>query len=568
MNKFVLGDRIATQMKWKVVSLLTMLIIAFAVNVAIANSLLDPLDKESSRPVILDGKELFRISVRVGAFMPEERAKMISERLVKVAQDYSLDIDSLRIKKQEEDADIVIGNRIIMTITENDAKAEQQTVIELTQERLEITRAAIERYREERTTRNIASKVIIALLLTAILVGVFRLISRFVNLLRTRLTDCDGNICRYSFKIQKYEILNNRQAHNLIDRVLAAIKYSSALISIYFYLYFLLGIFPGTRKYANQLLDYIVSPIGAGIDGVIGYLPNLFIIGLIILVSRYVIAAIRVFFDEISKENIRIKGFYKEWSEPTYNIIRFLVLALTLISIFPYIPGSHSPVFQGISVLLGVLFSLGSTSAISNIIAGLALTYTRAFTIGDRVKIGDNKGDVLEKTLLVTRLRTIKNVDISIHNSLILNSPIINYSRATHETNLILHTSITIGYDAPWRTVHALLISAAQATENILAEPKPFVLQTSLDDFYITYEINAYTDKPRGMAKTYSELHQNIQDAFNEANLEIMSPHYTSIRDGNQTTIPIENLPDDYDAPVFIVQSQTAQRRKTKGRES
>ena len=100
------------------------------------------------------------------------------------------------------------------------------------------------------------------------------------------------------------------------------------------------------------------------------------------------------------------------------------------------------------------------------------------------------------------------------------------------------------------------------------AEPKPFVLQTSLDDFYITYEINAYTDKPRGMAKTYSELHQNIQDAFNEANLEIMSPHYTSIRDGNQTTIPIENLPDDYDAPVFIVQSQTAQRRKTKGRES
>lgn len=568
MKKHILGGMLSKQVKWNLISLLIIVMLVFSVNIAIANSLIDPLDKEPSSPVVLDGKELFRISVRVGAFMPEDRAKMISERLVRVAEDHSLDIGSLRVRQQEEAADIIIGNRVVMTITENDAKAEQQTVMDLAQERLEITRAAMERYREERTTRNITLKVIISLLLTASLIVVFRLIIRFVNLLRTRLTDCEGKTCRYSFKIQKYELLNSRQAHNLIARGLAVIKYSGMVLSLYFYLYFLLGIFPSTRKYANQLLDYIVSPISALVDGLIGYLPNIFIIGLIVLASRYIIAVIRVFFDEINKETIRITGFYKEWSEPTYNIIRFLVLALTLISIFPYIPGSHSPAFQGISVLLGVLFSLGSTSAISNIIAGLALTYTRAFTIGDRVKIGDNQGDVLEKTLLVTRLRTIKNVDISIPNSVILNNPIINYSRSAHETSLILHTSITIGYDVPWRTVHALLIKAAQATENILAEPKPFVLQTSLDDFYITYEINAYTDKPSGMAKTYSDLHQNIQDAFNEANLEIMSPHYTSIRDGNQTTIPLESLPDDYDAPVFVIQSKNAKNRKTKGGEN
>jgi small-conductance mechanosensitive channel len=179
-------------------------------------------------------------------------------------------------------------------------------------------------------------------------------------------------------------------------------------------------------------------------------------------------------------------------------------------------------------------------------VAGVVLTYMRPFRIGDRVKIADTMGDIMEKTLLVTRVRTIKNVDVSIPNAMVLSSHIINFSSSAKKRGLILHTTVTIGYDVPWKKVHELLVSAAKSSENILDTPEPFILQTSLDDSYVSYELNAYTDKPNLMAKSYSELHQNIQDKFNEAGVEIMSPHYSSIRDGNQTAIPEDYLPKGY----------------------
>ena len=249
----------------------------------------------------------------------------------------------------------------------------------------------------------------------------------------------------------------------------------------------------------------------------------------------------------IGRGAISFSGFHQEWAAPTYKIVRFLVIVFAAIAIFPYIPGSQSEGFRGISVFLGLLISLGSAAAIGNVVAGVVLTYMRPFRVGDRVKIADTFGDVIEKTLLVTRVRTIKNVDITIPNALVLSSHIINFSSSvTNPQPLILHSSVTIGYDAPWRKVHELLIAAARATTHILATPEPFVLQTGLNDFYVTYEINAYTDQPNLMATIYAELHQNIQDTFNEAGVEIMSPHYTQLRDGNKTAIPDQYLPKTY----------------------
>jgi small-conductance mechanosensitive channel len=219
--------------------------------------------------------------------------------------------------------------------------------------------------------------------------------------------------------------------------------------------------------------------------------------------------------------------------------------------IFPYLPGSDSPAFQGVSIFLGVLFSLGSTSAIANIIAGLVITYMRPFTIGDRVRIAETEGDIIEKNLLVTRIRTVKNVDITIPNAMVLGSHITNFSSSAQDRGLILHTSVTIGYDAPWRKVHELLLGAALRTEHVMKDPAPFVLQKSLGDFYVSYELNALTDQPNMMVRIYSDLHQNIQDTFNEAGVEIMSPHYGAMRDGNQMAIPNEYLPPAYHAPSF-----------------
>lgn len=233
-----------------------------------------------------------------------------------------------------------------------------------------------------------------------------------------------------------------------------------------------------------------------------------------------------------------------------------------LIVIFPLLPGSDSEVFRGVSVFLGILFTFSSSGSLSNIFAGLVLTYMRAFKIGDRVKIGDSVGDIVEKTLLVTRVRTIKNEDITIPNSTVLNSHTINYSTAAGEVGLIVHTTVTIGYDVPWKHVHELLVNAASDTVYIINNPKPFVLQTSLNDFYVSYQVNAYTKEPSKQAEIYSSLHQNIQDKFNEAGVEIMSPHYKALRDGNQATIPADYLPPEYITPPFRVSDVSKDEKK------
>jgi small-conductance mechanosensitive channel len=204
--------------------------------------------------------------------------------------------------------------------------------------------------------------------------------------------------------------------------------------------------------------------------------------------------------------------------------------------------------------------SLASSSALSNIIAGTVLTYTGAFRLDDRVRIGDTVGDIIETALLATRIRTIKNEEVTIPNSLVLSSAVTNYTREARTRGLVLHTTVTIAYDAPWRRVHDLLIQAALGTPDILPAPAPFVWQTALNDFYVTYEINAYTASPQMMPDTYAALHARIQDTFYEAGVEIMSPHYTSVRDGNTVAIPEPFRPRDYQAPRFRVESVVAEQ--------
>ncbi|HEU4788704.1 MAG TPA: mechanosensitive ion channel family protein, partial [Flavobacterium sp.] len=306
---------------------------------------------------------------------------------------------------------------------------------------------------------------------------------------------------------------------------------------------------------ATTLLKWVFSPAKAALVGFLDFLPNLISILVIVILFQYLLKAIKFFVDEIQKGQIKIEGFYSDWAKPTFNIIKVLIYAFMLVIIFPYLPGSNSPIFQGVSVFVGVLFSLGSSNAIANMIAGLVITYMRPFKIGDFIRIGDVSGTVIEKTSLVTRVRTPKQEDITIPNATVLSSSSINYSANTAENGngLLIHTKVTIGYDTPWNNVHRALIEAALRTDLIEKIPAPFVLQTSLDDFYVAYEINAYTKQPNQQPAIYSKLHQNIQDCFNEAGLEIMSPHYNSHRDGNKTTIPDTYLNKEYEAPSFNV---------------
>jgi small-conductance mechanosensitive channel len=503
-------------------------------------------------PVTVGERTLFTVRSRLFSFSPEERARAISERLDRIYRDSSIPIESIQVQEEEGSVEITAGDVIIMTVTEQDAQAAGRPRLALAQEYAQMIRDTVAQLRAEFDWRVVALGLVWASLTTAVFFSLIFGLGRLLSLLVRKLHSWRGTRIR-SIRIQKLELM---PAHRLTSALIGILKLAHvfALLTLtYFYISIVFNFFPWTRGYARVLIEYVLGPVRFVASAMAAYLPNLFFIAVILIVTYYVMKLVKFFFREVGRGTLELPGFYPDWAMPTYKISRILIIAFAAVVMFPYLPGSQSPAFQGISIFLGLLFSLGSTSAIANMVAGTVLTYTRAFHAGDRVKIGEAQGDVIERTLLVTRIRTIKNEDISIPNALVLNSQVTNFSSSAKEYGLILHTTVTIGYDAPWRHVHQLLVSAAEATGGILKDPKPFVLQTSLDDFYVSYQLNAYTDQPAVMVRTYSELHQNIQDGFNEAGVEIMSPHYGALRDGNRAALPTDYLPPKYKAPSWRI---------------
>jgi small-conductance mechanosensitive channel len=503
-------------------------------------------------PVVVNGETLFQVHARLFQFSAEDRAKAIAQKVGWLSKQPPSRIQAVTVADEGNVTEIVSEDTVLMTVTEADANIAGQARQALAQQLADRIRTAAEALHRDISLKTILLAAFYTLLATVVLVLVLKLLGMGFRKLYAKLQSWHGVYIR-SIRIQKLELLPAERILQLLNLIARALRAGLSLVLLYAYLTVVLNFFPWTRGYASILLQYTLSPLQTVWRAITAYLPNVFFVAVILTVAYYVVKLAKFVFREIGKGTITFPGFFPEWAEPTYKIARFLILAFTAVVVFPYLPGSRSPAFQGISIFLGLLISLGSTSAVANVVAGSVLTYTRAFQVGDRVKIGEAVGDVTEKTLLVTRIRTIKNVNIAIPNAMVLNSHIINFNASDGQQNLILHTRVSIGYAAPWRKVHELLIAAAAATEDILKDPKPFVLQTSLDDFYVSYELNAFTDKPNQMARIYSDLHQNIQDKFNEAGVEIMSPHYGSVRDGNSVAIPAEYLPTGYEAPPYRV---------------
>jgi small-conductance mechanosensitive channel len=449
------------------------------------------------------------------------------------------------VEDDEFASTLVAEGTVLLRVFDRDAAAEGMTRQALAALYIETIRAAIEEHNKAYTFRSLLLGAIYAVVATGVLVLLLLLYHYLFPKLYARIRDWSGSKIR-SVHIGSLELLHAAQIVRLLLAMARWFRILTTAVFVYAWLLYVLSLFPWTRGITGAVIGYILDPLRAFGAAALSYLPNLFVLAVIAFITRYVIKLARIFFGGVEKGQIVLPGFYVDWASPTYKIVRFFILAFAFTVAFPYIPGSRSEAFKGVSIFLGILFSLGSTSAVSNVMGGLSITYMRAYKVGDRVRIGETTGDVIDKSLLVTHIRTIKNEDITIPNAMIMNTHIVNYSARAKEEGLILHTSVTIGYDAPWRTVHELLTEAARKTACILLEPKPFVLQTALNDFYVTYELNAYTDEPREMVNTYSSLHRNIQDSFNEAGVEIMSPHYAQLRDGNKTAIPASYLPPGY----------------------
>jgi small-conductance mechanosensitive channel len=506
-------------------------------------------------PVVPFHDTLFSIYIKIGSFKAEERAKAITNRIRDLEKDPFYDPDSISLVQSDLGTEIQYNkDMVIMIVTRMDAMIVNKNDMQLASEYLSKIKSNILEERNDnsfaRWLKRIGLVTLIIFLLSLIIILInkaFRGFKRFLTENRHRFLN--------GFSINKVKIFTPAHYELFVLRLSNILRILAIITVIYLSLPLLFSLFPGTKTLTTTLISWVLSPAKKAFTGIIGFMPNLFSILVIVILFVYSIKGIKYFVQLIEKGEIQISGFHEDWAQPTFRILKFLLYAFMLVLIYPLLPGSGSSAFQGVSVFIGVLFSLGSSSAIANMVAGLVITYMRQFKIGDSVKIGDVTGEVMEKTMLVTRIRTVKNEDVTVPNSTVLLHNTTNYSSNTRvkDSGLIIYTTVTIGYDAPWQKVHQALIDAALRTDLIMKNPAPFVLQTSLDDFYVSYQINGYTKEALRKALVYSQLHQNIQDCFNEAGIEIMSPHYRSQRDGNMTTIPADYLDKEYEAPAFNV---------------
>lgn len=511
---------------------------ADSVRLAMQRHHIDSLKKVTKGvPLVVDEDTLLYFYTNRGGYTPAQRAEMNAALIEKLGNSLVLYPDSVKIESTDIVTDIMYKDKVLISLTDKDAMWEGVSRDSLALRDRAIIVAKLTDMNAKNGVWQLVKRIVYLILIVVGQYVLFRLTNWLFRKLKKRILLLKETKLK-PFKIQEYELLDTAKQVSLLLMLANLGRYLFMLVQLLFTVPLVFIVFPQTEKLAYTLLGYLWMPIRQILKGIVDYIPNLFTIVVIWLAIKYMIRLIRYLAREVEAERLKINGFYPDWAMPTYHIVRFLLYAFMIAMIYPYLPGANSGVFQGISVFVGLIVSLGSSTVIANIIAGLVITYMRPYKLGDRIKLNDTTGNVVEKTPLVTRIRTPKNELITIPNSFIMSSHTVNYSSSAREYGLIIHSEVTIGYDAPWRKVHQLLIDAALNTPGVIDDPRPFVLETSLSDWYPVYQINAYIRDADRLPQIYSNLHQNIQDYFNEAGIEIMSPHYMAMRDGNETTIP------------------------------
>ena len=501
-------------------------------------SLIDSLRRTThGSPVMVDGDTLFYLYTKKGGQTALQRAQEAGEAIEVIGKKINLNPDRVYIENTDIFSDIMYDSEVLVSFTDADAMWEGISRDSLVANRKQMV---VDKFHEMKSQygmwRMVKSVLYCLLVLVAQCLlyqftswGFRRIDKRILRLQETTLKP---------ITIQSYEILNTEKQVKLLLVASRLVKFMVVILQLLISLPIIFGIFPSTKGLALQLLNYFLVPIKKIFFGVIGYIPNLISIFVIWFAIKWLVRLAHYVAQEIEKGNLKFNNFYPEWAMPTFNIVRILLYTFMIAMIYNYLPGSDSGVFQGISVFVGIIISLGSSTLIANLMAGLVITFMRPFRIGDRIKLNDTVGDIIEKTPLVTRVKTPKNEIVTVPNSFVMSSLTTNYSSSAQEYGLIIHTDVTFGYEVPWQQVHQLMIQSALATPHIEAEPRPFVLQTKLDDWYVVYQINAYTRHPEKMSAIYSDLHQNILDIFHEAGIEVMSPHFMGVRQCEQPFIP------------------------------
>ena len=499
----------------------------------------EPAAPPASVPVFLGGSEIFRVRTALQEADPAARAAAIRARLARAVADVHVSADSVRLVSTADGVRVTLGPTFLWLISPGDVEGmgagELAGLLGGLPDRI---RDGVERERASRRPTRVllslalaALYTIVALLLARALVALSR---RWRRVLEERLPALVGEV-----RVRGFQLLSRRHLRAAASFVARIDVIGGALLA-YAWLAAVFALFPWTQGWSWWLLHFGRTQISQAVVSVANAIPGLLMIVVIFLVFRWLTRASGRFFDAIASGSLVLRGFHPELAPPSKRLARILLWIVALMLAYPYIPGAQTRAVQGVSVLLGVMVSLGSTGVVGNAIAGVVLTYSRAFRAGDRVKLGEHVGDVVSLGFFATKLRTLRNEEVTLPNGQIASGAVLNYSRLAEDPGLILHTQVTIGYDSDWRQVHALLIEAAGHVEGIAAEPVPWVYQRALDDNYVSYEICAITHHPQDQLALYSRLHEQIQDAFARAGVEILSPAYHALRDGNATVLPAE----------------------------
>ncbi|WBX86828.1 mechanosensitive ion channel family protein [Achromobacter mucicolens] len=475
-------------------------------------------------PVEIDGQVLFTVR-GLSSFPAEKRAQTIGRRIEEAAGDAGFASAGLKVDTIDTGSVILAGKTALMVVTDADAQLEQTTRENLAALHLARIRQAIDEYRLTRSTDYLIKAALHAAGATVLLaagIAVLLLLNRWLDkavsrVLKRRVHDVD---------IQSFEVVRSDTIWKALHGVILAIGIMTIVVSIYAYLQYVLALFPWTRSVSNDLLNLSTRAARRLGKSTAEIIPDVLILIIIYFLTRFTLSRVRKFFAAVEQKRVVFTQFEPDWAMPTYKLLRVLILAFAVVVAYPYIPGSQTAAFKGISIFIGLMLSLGSSTSISNLIAGYLMTYRRVFKVGDRVKVGDVVGEVVAVRLQVTHLRTNKNEEVTIPNSQILNSDVTNYSSLAGTKGLILHTTVGIGYEVPWRQVEAMMLTAAGRTAGVLSDPSPFILLTKLGDFSVSYELNVYVRDTEMIGKRYAELHRHIIDVFNEYQVQIMTPAY------------------------------------------
>jgi small-conductance mechanosensitive channel len=462
-----------------------------------------------------------------GMFLGRTPEQRVEAARLRIASTLDAEIEGgITANPTSEGSVIALGGQMLFLITPQDVdELAGESVEGQAQAAVAALNLALAERLELRDTRRMAwaiGRTIVALLVfLALLAGVRRLYGAI-----DRVLDRRADLLAGKTAIRGFALLTPMQLLTVLRRSAQVALAALVLFGAYLWLAFAFRQFPFTRPWGEQLGGFLFGSIRTVLATMLGWIPGLFVAALIILLTRWVTRLVTGFFTAVEEGRVAMPEAVVETAQPTRRIANAVLWMLALVMVYPYLPGSDSPVFKGISVFVGLVVSLGASGVVGQYLSGLVIMYSRALRPGDVVRIGDDEGVVVSLGMLSTKLRTVKREEINIPNNLLVSTVTRNYTRLAGAEGVILYTSVTIGYDVPWRQIHAMLIEAAARTPGLRREPAPFVLQTALSDFYVEYQLNAHIEQPDRRMSTRAALHANIQDVFNEHGVQIMSPHY------------------------------------------